>query len=286
MQNRPLFSVLIANYNGGRFLRECIDSVLKQTYTNWEIILVDDGSSDNSQSIYNAFAHDERIKIFKRNENQGCTYTKAECIKYAKGNLCGFLDSDDILAPHALEYMVKAHINPLVSIVSSRYKIINEHGDVIGENRLLDLRNKSYLETRDYSPEHFVSFKKSAYDMTKGLDIIHKLGDDQELYLLLEEVGEWIVLDKMLYYYRINNTSVSKIKTFECYFWNIIVRYEACVRRGINPDRFALQDYRDALEEYANHQALERENQIRSSKAYRLGKMLLRPFKWLRKLDK
>ena len=106
---------------------------------------------------------------------------------------------------------------------------------------------------------------------------------DQELYLLLEEVGEWVVLDEMLYYYRINSNSVSRFKTFECYFWNIIVRYEACVRRGINPDRFALQDYMDTLEEYANYQALERENQIRSSKAYRLGKILLRPFKWLRK---
>ncbi len=282
MQNQPLFSVLIANYNGGIFLRECIDSVLKQTYTNWEIILVDDGSTDASYDIYTQYS-DKRIKIFKREINKGCTFTKAECIKKSNGELCGFLDSDDLLVPHALEYMVQAHANPVVSIVSSRYKIIDESGNTIGENRLLDLKNRSYLETRDYSPEHFVSFKKSSYNMTKGLDIAHKLGDDQELYLLLEEVGEWVVLDEMLYYYRINSNSVSRSKTFECYFWNIIVRYEACVRRGINPDRFALQDYMDTLEEYANYQALERENQIRSSKAYRLGKILLRPFKWLRK---
>lgn len=200
----PLFSILIANYNNALYLDSAIDSVCKQTYTNWEIILVDDGSTDSSNEVYNKYKDDSRIKIFKRAENKGCTYTKSECISFANGELCGFLDADDLLVNDALTEMVAAHRDERVSIVSSRYQIIDENGQLSTKcNRLLDLNGQSYLERRDYSPEHFVSFKKSAYDSTKGLDLNHKIGDDQELYLLLEEVGDWKVLDKILYYYRV-----------------------------------------------------------------------------------
>lgn len=278
----PLFSILIANYNGRKFLRECIASVLKQTYSNWEIVLVDDGSTDNSLEILDIYANDKRIKIFRRIENKGCTFTKAECLQYAKGEICGFLDSDDMIAPNAIEKMVDAHKDDAVSIVSSRYIMINEEGTIIGKNRLLQFDGKSYLELGDYSQEHFVSFKKSSYDSSKGLNEMHVLGDDQELYLLLEEVGKWNVLDEFLYYYRINNTSISKTKPYECYFWNMMVRYEACVRRKLNP-AIVLRDYLNIIEEYAKNEVYKKEFEIRSSKSYKLGHLLLKPFMKLKK---
>lgn len=135
---------------------------------------------------------------------------------------------------------------------------------------------------RDYSPEHFVSFKRDAYFSTKGLDILHKFGDDQELYLLLEEVGEWVVLDQELYNYRIYKNSISRTKTFECYFWNIIVRYEACIRRGVNPTDYAYKDFIDALDEYAMLAVFNKEKEIRNSVTYKIGnivKKILLPFK-------
>ena len=68
----PLFSVLIANYNNGRFLQQAIESVLTQTYSNWEIVIVDDASSDNSFDIYDKYKDDNRF-VFKFNEkNEGC----------------------------------------------------------------------------------------------------------------------------------------------------------------------------------------------------------------------
>ena len=215
-----LFSVLIANYNGEKYLRECLNSVVSQSYSNWECIIVDDGSIDHSKNIIEEFVSDNRIKVFYRSKNKGATYTKKECIEYAQGDICGYLDSDDMLAPYAIEAMIQAHEDKNVSIVSSRYYKINENGDIIGSNRLLKLPREGggYLEGRDYTPEHFVAFKKKAYTQTKGLDINHKIGDDQELYLLLEEVGRWVVLDKYLYYYRVHSQSISKTKTFECYY--------------------------------------------------------------------
>ena len=120
-----LCSVLIANYNGGKFLSECIDSVISQTYSNWELVIVDDGSTDNSLDIYKKYSCDKRIRVYSRKENRGCTFSKAECINYAHGDICGFLDSDDFLESDALEHMVNAHSNKSVSIVSSRYKKIS-----------------------------------------------------------------------------------------------------------------------------------------------------------------
>ena len=75
----PLFSVLIANYNNGKYLMEAIESVRQQTYTNWEIILVDDASTDNSKDIYRELENDSRIHIFYNEQNKGCGYTKRRC---------------------------------------------------------------------------------------------------------------------------------------------------------------------------------------------------------------
>lgn len=266
---------------------EAIESVRQQTYTNWEIILVDDASTDNSPELYKELEKDERIHIYLNERNMGCTYTKAKCIDLAHGEICGFLDADDMLSETALEIMVTTHKEPYVSIVSSRHELIDEESKSHGVSRLLKLNGKSYLETRDYGPEHFVSFKRKCYLQTKGLDISHKIGDDQELYLLLEEAGQWKVLDKVLYQYRINMTSVGHISSARCEFWNMIVRYEACVRRGLDPEDYPYRDYIDALHSEGAITSQEAVDNFRTqSKAYRLGKLLLKPFRWMKRLVK
>ncbi len=117
----PLFSVLIANYNNADYLAQALDSVLNQTYTNWECLIIDDASTDYSKEIYDKYLVDNRIRVLYNAENKGCTYTKWRCIEESTGELCGFLDADDVLLPAALEVMVEAHKNNEVSIVSSRY---------------------------------------------------------------------------------------------------------------------------------------------------------------------
>ncbi len=76
MEEHPLFSVLIANYNDGKYLQEAIESIFAQTYDNWEIIIVDDGSTDNSRDIYDKYKEDRRFHIFFNERNMGCGYTK------------------------------------------------------------------------------------------------------------------------------------------------------------------------------------------------------------------
>lgn len=94
--DQPLFSVLIANYNNGKYLVESIESVRQQTYANWEIILVDDASTDNSPELYKELEKDKRIHIYLNEQNMGYGYTKCRCAELATGGGISVIkDSDD-----------------------------------------------------------------------------------------------------------------------------------------------------------------------------------------------
>lgn len=282
MTEQPLFSVLIANYNNGHYLREALDSVRQQTYQNWQVVIVDDGSTDNSFEIYKELESDARFKVVLNDENRGCTFTKKRCIDDADGELCGFLDADDALLPNALEVMVETHKKyDDASVVISQHYDCDEMLKVKGESRLLKLKNgESYLTHADFMPEHFVSFKKSKYNLTQGLNPNNRIGDDQELLLLLEEVGDFVVLDEFTYKYRQQPNSMIHKRSDECIYWNARVFHEACLRRGIDP-QIAVNYYLDYLKNVRGEAEWLSEERtmkkIYSSKAYRLGKSLLKP---------
>ncbi|MBQ4393875.1 MAG: glycosyltransferase [Paludibacteraceae bacterium] len=290
--NQPLFSVLIANYNNGKYLMEAIESVRRQTYTNWEIILVDDASTDNSKELYKELEKDERIHIYLNEKNMGCGYTKRRCAELATGEICGFLDPDDALLPEALQVMVETHMNHAgAAIVSSRFEVCDEQMESLYVSRLLELKDgESYLEHRDYCPEHFVSYKKKCYDKTARIDANIPLGVDQDLYFRLEEQGSWIALDQVIYRYRAGAGISSVNKGVSAFFWNLLVRYNACLRRGLDPRLLPEKDFTDFI--LADALGFKAEgieagaSKVRRSYAYRLGKFLLKPFRWMKGIIK
>ena len=272
-----MFSILIANYNNGRHLQESIDSVLAQTYTDWEIVIVDDGSTDDSAEIYKQYSDDKRFHILYNEKNRGCTYTKWRLIEECHGDVFGFLDADDTLQPKALECMMKAHSeNPKASIVSSRNYLCDEEMHVKYESRLLHIPDgESYLTHGDFQPEAFVTFKTSFYNKTQKLNKNNPYGDDQDLLLLMEEVGEWVVLDKFLYNYRISDDSVSHGEdNYICLYWNIVVYHQACIRRGLDPDKYSYKVFQDFIKY--------KQDRIIGSKEYRVGNAILHPWKFIK----
>lgn len=275
--HKPLFSVLIANYNNGNYIKETLDSVFAQDYTNWEIIIVDDASTDNSNDVYALYAGDSRIHIYHNEENKGVTYTKWRCLEYAKGELCGFLDPDDTILPNALSLMVNAHsLDDDISIISSRYYVCDENMNIQRESGYLRIpEGESYLTYMQYAPWPFISFKMSKYKQTKGLNKNNRIGDDQELCLLLEEVGKWHVLDDLTYKYRMKSGSLSCNYGYKCLYWNLIVYHEACVRRGLNPELYTLKYFTSLLNGARNS--------VANSKDYRLGQMILTPLRVIKK---
>ena len=172
---------------------DAIESVCQQTYTNWEIILVDDASTDNSRELYHDFKKDERIHIYYNEQNQGCGYTKHRCAQLANGEFAGFLDPDDELLPNAL-YDTYDAIKQDVGIVLalSRFYFCDENMNILRESRLLDLHGLSYFERKDYQLEVFAAFRMSAYNKMGGIDTLLKAAIDQDLFL------DWKRWDKSL----------------------------------------------------------------------------------------
>lgn len=107
MYKEPLISVIISCFNGEKFIGEAIESVLNQVYQNWELIIVDDGSTDSSKKIIKKYISDDRIKLIEHKFNKGIPKTKNTGISAAKGKYISFLDQDDIWLQLKLELQVK-----------------------------------------------------------------------------------------------------------------------------------------------------------------------------------
>ena len=230
-----LFSVLIANYNNSRFLETAMNSVINQTYTNWEIIVVDDGSTDSFEETISKYRMDARIKVFRNEKNYGCGYTKRKCAEMANGELMAYLDPDDALDRKALEIMVDAHRRmPDHSLIYSTHFICDSE---LSFKKIADYPkplpiNTPYLLLSDGSIHHFASFKRSAYSRTTGLSPKNKKAVDQDLYYKLEETGKTYFIYDPLYHYRIHEGSISTMgKEADATLWHYRVIEEACTRR-------------------------------------------------------
>lgn len=249
MNNQVLFSVLVANYNNGNYLEEAINSVFSQTYSNWEIIIIDDCSTDISRSVYEKYSSENRIKIFYNSENKGCGYTKRRCIEEANGEICGFLDPDDKLALNAIEIMVDLHQDEqAVSLICSNTYICKEDLSVDyifnkGENGTIDYNDPYFFNIGGYIG-HFATFKKSFYQQTEGIDAFLIRAVDQDLYLKLCEVGQVHVIPDPLYYYRIHDKGISTISNVDkASYWHWAVISDAARRRNVNPENLFIYHF-------------------------------------------
>jgi glycosyltransferase involved in cell wall biosynthesis len=230
------FSILIANYNNGHFFSDCYQSILKQTYQNWEVIIVDDCSTDDSVDVIKRFiADDDRFKLIVNDKNRGCGYTKNKCASIANGEILGFLDPDDALKANAVMVMVLAHIErPEVALISSKYELVDlemncveksNQGGVIPEK-------KSYLTSTQGLITHFATFKKDKYWESKGINPVMKRAVDQDLYYKLEEQGGHFFINEYLYLYRINENSISANENvFKARYWHFYAMIQAYKRR-------------------------------------------------------
>jgi glycosyltransferase involved in cell wall biosynthesis len=234
----PLFSILIANYNNGRFFQDCYDSIVSQNYTNWEVVIVDDCSTDDSvMLIINLIGSDSRFKFFENTENRGCGYTKNRCSDVASGEICGFLDPDDALTVDAIELMVLEHEkNPKASMVYSNLLYCDEYLNFHHENKSRPVQNSDHLFFDfDGSISAFLSFKKSSYNLTDGINSYLLRAVDRDLVLKLYEVGTAIFLNKGLYKYRIHPNGISTNGNQDrAYFWYWVTVIDAAKRRNLN----------------------------------------------------
>tara|TARA_B110000902_G_scaffold149010_1_gene171664 strand:+ start:828 stop:1727 length:900 start_codon:yes stop_codon:yes gene_type:complete len=239
-KKQPLVSILMANYNNGKYLKEAIQSVFNQTYTNWEVIIVDDASTDNSWDIIKDLPkkHDN-IYSCQNEINLKVAATKARATELSNGEICAILDPDDTLVNTALEKHVAVYLNnPNCSMVSSKYFFCDAKLNIEGVNKDVfnPELNYSYLSSSG-GVNAFWSFKKECYDQSGGFDAKFVLAEDQDLYYKLEEVGDLKVIDVPLYYYRIHQNSISKNDNLaNAYAYHLLAMFDAKYRRSKNKE--------------------------------------------------
>lgn len=232
------FSLLIAQYNNGKYFEDCYNSIMAQTYQKWEAIIVDDCSTDDSvQQMKTLIGDDTRFKIFINDGNKGCGFTKRKCVDLAIGDICGFVDPDDAISETAIEEMIKMHIEfPDVGLVYSNFIFCDENMTDIN----IHLQKKVENSKEDFfnlqaEVSHYATFKSSYYKKTSGINPYLQRAVDQDLYLKLYEVGKVFYLNKAFYYYRQHDGGISTNTNNEkAYFWKWVVILDAAKRRNLN----------------------------------------------------
>jgi glycosyltransferase involved in cell wall biosynthesis len=144
-QTNPRVSIIIPTYNYGHFIEGAIQSILNQTYTDYEIIIIDDGSTDNTREILQPYFQKVR---YVYQENQGLSETRNHGIKLACGEFIIFLDADDFFLPHLLKEQIAIFdTQPSLGLVISGWRLVNERGEAISDITLWDSIPNLDLET-------------------------------------------------------------------------------------------------------------------------------------------
>lgn len=137
-----MVSIILPVFNAEKFLSQCLDSILRQTYQEWELIAVDDGSKDGSIEILKSYEkRDNRIHIISK-ENEGVSIARNIALKHAHGDYIYFVDSDDIVMPEGLMILVKAMESSKATFVKSDFLPIDEQGKQVFINKKQVIRRR------------------------------------------------------------------------------------------------------------------------------------------------
>lgn len=213
--NTPLISIVMPVYNAARFLYPCLNSVLAQTYKNWELLVVDDGSTDDSKKIIQEFAaKDHRIQLIAK-ANEGVSIARNVALETVNGQFVYFIDADDIVSPNALEIMVCAAVTYGATIVKADYQAIDKYGKPLFANKKHLLRRKfagKTLNANDFDRKILME-EYFLWTCLFSMDVIRKyhirfiphcrLMEDADFimnYLMYSEHN--IYVNAFVYYYR------------------------------------------------------------------------------------
>ncbi|MCK4292791.1 MAG: glycosyltransferase family 2 protein [Planctomycetes bacterium] len=207
---KPKFSVIMANYNNARYIAQAIESVVNQTFEDWELIIVEDCSTDNSLAVIEQYLGDGRIKLIRHDVNLGYTAALKTGIASVRSEYFGVLDSDDCLAPRAVETMYIKHVElPDCGLIYSQFVFCGEGltQRKIGFCREIPPGGTS-LDANVVS--HFKTFKIRDYLKTAGYDENILYAEDIDIVYKMEEVAHLKFVDDCLYLHREAPDSLSR----------------------------------------------------------------------------
>jgi glycosyltransferase involved in cell wall biosynthesis len=216
----PLISIIIPVYNGERYLEETINSALNQTYSNWELIIIDDASTDKSPVIIKSYfkKHSKKIKPIKHLKNKGCpAASKNSGLKIAKGKYIAFLDQDDLWLPQKLEMQIKeVEQSPKIGLVACNASVLDQNkneiiGNVWKTTKILQKQNltKRLLLGNFILTSSCVLVRKEFFDRYGLLDEKFKIADDYDLWFRISRYYNIALQQKHLTIWRRTGQSTS-----------------------------------------------------------------------------
>ncbi len=215
MNSAVFVSVIIPAYNAAIFLPEVIQSVINQSYQNWELLIIDDGSTDDTADIANDFCKkDERIKLISK-PNGGVSKARNLGVELANGELIAFLDSDDLWLPEKLlihaEFMNQ---HPQVGVSFARVELIASDGQSTNKltNNITDVLQPHHLfySNPTVTTSNLV-IRKSVFETLNGFDDSMQYNEDVDLLFRLAIQNEWEIegIDQVLVQYRLHSSGLS-----------------------------------------------------------------------------
>lgn len=229
---RPTVSVVMSVYNGRQYLDEAVQSVLSQTFSDFEFIIIDDCSSDGSLELLLEIASkDSRIKLISNEVNLGLTKSLNKAIGYAEGMFIARMDADDICFPTRLERQVECFYRYSdIDIIYCDTVYIDKDSNVICKSwrpKKVDIV-LSCLESHNFIPHPTVMFKKSTFSLLGGYNEECRTGQDLELWLRMKDEGlNFFYLNQTLLKYRLNPSSV---RSYLSDYWFSVANY--CIWNG------------------------------------------------------
>lgn len=208
-----LVSIIMPSYNCERFIRQSIESVINQTYNNWELLIQDDCSTDNTRDIIKEFAaNDNRIKYEVNAKNSGAAVTRNNAITRSTGPWLAYLDSDDLWVPDKLEKQLRFMKENKCNACFSRYEHINTEGKSLGVQAKVKKRvTHTDLLIHDWFGCLTVIHKQDLEHKVYGVDV--SKANDYALFLeVMKHINYAAGLDECLAMYRIRKGSVSRNK--------------------------------------------------------------------------
>lgn len=219
-------SVVLPVYNDERFISKSIRSILNQTFTEFEFIIVDDGSTDNTRKIVDDYARkDSRIEVIHQS-NKGEAIARNIAIQIAKGKYIAMQDSDDLSLPNRLEEQLMAIKDLNRDLLATDFYVVDEGDNVIVENAKKRNMITSLLIGSNPICHGTILFKREKILEIGGYNSFYKISPDFDLYLrLIDHKGKISKLDKTLYKYRLRKNSTITGKSSQSYFKRAFINH-------------------------------------------------------------
>ncbi len=210
MENKPFVSIIMPAYNAEKTIVESIESVLRQTYINWELIVVNDGSKDSTSAVVLAI-NDERVRLIEQ-ENGGVANARNNGLNNAKGEYIAFLDSDDLWVEEKLERQVTTLVGGNNKMCFAKTWCFGENLNQTTDcfvNVALDFEDRDKILIYDFIPILTVLIAKDVLDDVGNFDETLHGVEDWDLWIRVLQKYEAIYVDEFLAKYRISSTGLS-----------------------------------------------------------------------------